>query len=284
MRVGYLGPRGTFSEDAAVQYAAAQAGNVNVEWRMFATIQDVMDALSQGTIDQGVVPIENSIEGTVRMTIDCLVEDPDLFIRGEVVLPIAQHLLALPGVRLDDVREVWSHPQALAQCRGFLRQLSVQTQACASTASAVEAVARSGRRDVAAIGPERSAREHGLVVLAADIHDNERNETRFAVVVKGPQAVTQPTKTMLLVSPSEDRAGVLATILHVLAAVGLNLTWIESRPTKRRLGTYQFFMDVQAGIDDSRMQKALAILQTLGHDVRVLGSYTTVAVNRPASR
>ncbi|MCL6547493.1 MAG: prephenate dehydratase [Alicyclobacillus sp.] len=277
MKVGYLGPAGTFSEEAAHQYFSAIGdGGPDIQWMMFQTIQDVMEALSGGIIDKGVVPIENSIEGTVRMTIDGLLDDPSLFIQGEIVLPITQHLLATAGVTLEDVREVWSHPQALAQCRTFLRNLGVQTAPCDSTASAVAAVARSGRRDLAAIGPERSAKEHGLAVLASGIQDNQWNETRFAVIAKGQQITGRPSKTMLLVAPCAERAGVLATILHVFAALDLNLTWIESRPTKRRLGTYQFFMDVEAALHDEPMRKALTILETLGHDVRVLGSYRTV--------
>ncbi|MCL6442684.1 MAG: prephenate dehydratase [Alicyclobacillus sp.] len=283
MRVSYLGPAGTFSEAAAIQYF----GNQTVSRLPCTTILDALEAVHTGGADLAIVPIENSIEGAVNMTLDGLLIFDDLFVSGEYVLPVTQHLLAIrPDIAATALTEVWSHPQAIGQCRQYLRRLGVQTKTFASTAAAAEAVAEAEREDVAAIAPAWAAASAGLYRIADEIQDNPENHTRFVIVRRadsdyaltvGNHEPQRPFKTMLVVTPAEEHAGVLASMLNVFAALSINLTWIESRPTKRRLGTYQFFLDAEGKHDAPPLQKASTILSTLGHDVRVLGSYPKAA-------
>ncbi|GAX91494.1 prephenate dehydratase [Effusibacillus lacus] len=269
MRVGYLGPRGTFSEEASLRYFEGQ----DVDYHMYPSILDVLDAVQEQEIDFGVVPIENSIEGSVTMTLDGLSKDPDLFIVAEVVLPIEQNLLANVGTLVSDIREIWSHPQALAQCRDFIRGLGARGKAWDSTASAAAEVAASGRKDVGAIGNSWAAKKFGLVILQSNLQDASENHTRFVVVRREEKALSDADKSMLLVTLNEERAGALVHVLNVFAALNLNLTRLESRPTRKKLGTYQFFIDVEAGWQHDHLQKAISVIGTFGHQVRVLGSY-----------
>lgn len=269
MKVGYLGPRGTFSEEASRRHFAGQ----DVEWRLYSSFLDVLDAIQEREIDYGVVPIENSIEGSVTMTLDGLIRDPDLFIEAEIVLPIEQNLLVNEGTVLSDIREIWSHPQALAQCRNFIRELDAKVKTWDSTASAASELASCKRKDVGAIGNSWAAKIFGLQILQSNLQDVAENHTRFVVVRRGEETVPGADKTMLLVTLNEERAGALVHVLNVFAAFDLNLTRIESRPTRRKLGTYQFFIDVEAGINRTELQKAISIIGTFGHQVRVLGSY-----------
>ncbi|SFV05636.1 prephenate dehydratase [Alicyclobacillus macrosporangiidus] len=274
MRIGFLGPRGTFTEEAATRYYQGQ----DVVLTPFPSIVAVMDAVMDGRVDRGVVPIENSIEGSVTLTLDGLLENPDLFVEGGMVLPVEQNLIGLPGAKKADLREVWSHPQAIAQCRRYLRELGVEVKTFDSTAAAAMALARDRRPEVGVIAPALSARTFSLDILERGIQDYQPNHTRFGVLRRGPAADPRADKTMLLITPCEEHYGVLASLLNVLAAFRLNLTWIESRPTRRRLGTYQFLLDVDGGIHEEAVAKAISVIETIGHDVRVLGSYRTVAL------
>lgn len=280
MKVAYLGPQGTFSQEAAYRYYERQS----VDWIMCHTITDVLECVAQGLADEGVVPIENTIEGSIRLSVDGLLTYPELVIRGEVVLRVAQNLLTRERVPLTSIREIWSIPAALAQCRQLIKSLGASIREFDSTAAAAAAVKASDRTDVAAIASQAAATEFQLNMIATDVQDNAENHTRFIVVGNErsaeftDRADMSGTKTMLLITPSEDRSGVLANMLHVFAALDINLSWIESKPTKKRLGHYQFFIDAEAGLQSDVMQRALLILRTLGHDVRVLGSYDTKVV------
>lgn len=271
MLVGYLGPRGTFSEEAATRYYRGQ----DVQLQAFATIYDVLDEVQTGGIDTAIVPIENTIEGPINITLDSLSESGDLFVQGEIVLSVSQQLLGLPGTTLDQIAEVWSIPPAIAQCRKFIRDLHARVAHFDSTAAAAAELKRAGRTDVGAIASEWAARQIGLEILAPHIQDTAENHTRFVVATKGRKLLPDAHKTMLLIAPSEEHVGLLASIVYIFAALNVNLTWIESRPTKTKLGTYQFYLDAEASLQDDRMDKAISILQTLGHSVRVLGSYGT---------
>lgn len=270
MKVGYLGPRGTFTEEASLRYFADKE---SVEWKLYPSILDVLDAVQEHEIDYGVVPIENSIEGSVTMTLDGLSQDPDLFVDAEIVLPIEQNLLVNEQAVLPEIKEIWSHPQAIAQCRSFIRALNANVKTWDSTATAAAELAKSKRRDVAAIGTAWAAKNFGLQVLKSNLQDSTENRTRFVVVGRQFAPAAEADKTMLLVTLNEDRAGALVHVLNVFAAVGLNLSRIESRPTRKRLGTYQFFIDVDRGFNSDDVQAAVSVIGTLGHQVRVLGSY-----------
>jgi prephenate dehydratase len=272
MKVAYLGPEGSFSEEAAFRYFT----NDEIKWLKSDSIVDVLEAVGEGLADKGIVPIENSIEGTINITADGLLTY-DLFVEAELIFPVSLHLLTLKGASLEDVREVWSIVPALAQCRDFIRQSKVKSRQFDSTSAAAQAVQNQARKDVAAIASKYAAEVFDLQVTKSGIQDCSNNHTRFVVISKTSSAMQSEdrTKTMLLISPTEDYSGVLASILNVFTALSINLSWIESRPTKKQLGTYHFFIEAQNGLHEEKMTKAISILEAFGHDVKVLGSYNT---------
>ncbi|KEO80925.1 prephenate dehydratase [Tumebacillus flagellatus] len=268
MRVGCLGPKGTFTEEATRRYFVEE----DVEWSLFPSILDTLSALAEKEVDRVVVPIENSIEGSVTMTLDSLALHEDLFVEAEIIMPIRQNLLAVTGTKREEIREIWSHPQALAQCRHYIHHMGAAVKNFESTAAAAAKVAESGRTDIAAIGTELAAQNNGLVVLHAGIQDVPDNFTRFIVVRRAGKTFTSTERTILQLQFEFDQPGVLASVLNVFAGLQLNLSHIQSRPTRKKLGTYQFFLEVEAGWQDERMQKAISIVKTYGHQVRVLGT------------
>ncbi|MDM5317233.1 prephenate dehydratase [Fictibacillus sp. b24] len=271
MKVAYLGPQGSFSEEAAFRYFADHQN----DWYKCDSIVDVLEAVEEGKADKGIVPIENSIEGTINITADGLLRH-DLFVEAEIIFPVSLHLLTLKGAILDEIGEVWSIVPALAQCRDFIRESKVKSRQFDSTSAAAQAVKNQERKDVAAIASKYAAEVFDLQITKSGIQDNCNNHTRFVVISKDNTEVTEAkSKTMLLISPTEDYSGVLSSILNVFTALSINLTWIESRPTKKQLGTYHFFVEAQNGLHEEKMNKAITILQAFGHDVRVLGSYNT---------
>ena len=272
LRVGFLGPFGTFTEQALL----TQPDLAAAELVPYATMADVLRATETAEVDLGFVAIENSIEGTVNVTSDTLAFDVDVWIQREVVIPIQQHLMSVPGATLAGVAEVVSIPHATAQARAFLhRELpSVRTRAANSTAEAAELVAQLGDPKVAAIGNELAAGIYGLEVIAADIEDHPENQTRFVAV--GRREVPPPTghdKTSIVVAQRADRPGSLVAILQEFAARRINLTRLESRPTKKGLGDYCFLLDLEGHVADDVVADCLRALQVKHGDVKFLGSY-----------
>jgi len=269
LKVAYLGPKGTFSEEAALRYFP----NSKNEMVMYNTIFDVLEAVDEGEADKGIVPIENAIEGTITMTTDGLINH-DVWIEGEAVLPVKLHLLTVRGANLGDIKEIWSIPPALAQCRMFTKEMKAETKHYSSTSGAAEALSQSGRLDAGAVASELAASIFDLDIAKRDIHDNDCNSTRFLVLSKTPNGnILETDKSMLLITPTEDRPGLLAIILNVFSSLNINLSWIESRPTKKKLGTYRFFIEAALGVHEANLKKAVTILEAYGHDVKVLGSY-----------
>ncbi|WP_257350683.1 prephenate dehydratase [Pseudalkalibacillus decolorationis] len=268
MKVAYLGPKGTFSEEAALRYFSSNP----IEWMMCESILDVLDAIKDKKVDKGIVPIENSIEGTINMTVDGLLMN-DLFIEGEVILPVALHLLSVKGANINQIQEVWSIAPALAQCRDYIRELGASSRHFNSTASAAMAVRDEGKESFAAIASEWSAQTFDLQLIKENVQDHTENHTRFVIVTNTPDDIPNSEKTMLLITPGVDRPGILSIILGVFSSLSINLTWIESRPTKKKLGTYRFFIETEMGVHDPDMIKAITILETYGHNVKTLGSY-----------
>lgn len=268
MRVAYLGPKGTFSEEAAIKYYQGQ----EIELVMYNTIIDVLEAVSERQVDKGIVPIENAIEGTITMTTDGLTNYP-VWVEGEAVLPINLHLLGNTDAQLENIKEVFSIPPALAQCRSFTKELGVEARQASSTANAAQKIKESGRLDAGAIASEWAAKTFGLKSLQSNIQDFEGNRTRFLIVTGQDSERVFVDKAMLLVSPREDRPGLLAAMLNVFSSLDINLTWIESRPTKRKLGTYRFFFETAEKTNEKDLQTAIQILETYGYEVRFLGSF-----------
>ncbi|MDI3281397.1 MAG: prephenate dehydratase [Bacillota bacterium] len=239
------------------------------------SLWDVVEAVAEGRADLAVAPLENSIEGSVPLTLDLLLRHPGIRVVGEVILPVAHHLAAGPGVTLAEVREVISHPHALAQCREYLRRRlpeAVQVPA-ASTAEAAAEVARrpAGR---AAITTRAAVERYGLTLLEEEIQDLRDNVTRFIVLGRGevPRR-TGRDKTSLVLSTLSDRPGALYRILREFAVREINLTRIESRPAKTMLGEYLFFIDFEGHQEEEPVRAALEAVRPLTSFFRILGSF-----------
>jgi prephenate dehydratase len=283
-RVGFLGPEGTFTEQALLSQDDLAAG----ELVALPSIPDVLLAVERDEVDLGFVGIENSIEGAVTATVDTLAFETDLLIQREVVLSVRMNLLAPSGVGMADVRRVLSIPIATAQCRNFLqRELrGVQSVAVASTAQGARLVAGDEHDGhTAAIAPAVAAKVYGLEVLATDIEDHADNATRFVVVSRtGIPAPTGHDKTSIVVFQRTDRPGSLLAILQEFAARSINLTKLESRPTKKALGEYCFLMDLEGHVGDEIVADCLRDLKSKVADVKYLGSYPAAGDQGPARR
>ncbi len=266
-RVGYLGPEGSFSHEAVLTLDATEPVACS-------SITDVLSGVADGSLDTGLVPLENAIEGTVSATIDGLVFDYDLVIEREVVLPIHLHLLARPGVALDDVVRVSSYVHALAQVRGFLAGLpGVAIDQTTSTSQAAREVADSSD-SWAAVGSAIAGSLFGLEIIAADIADHPGNATRFVEVGRGAiPTATGNDRTSIVCFQDADRPGSLYAILGRFAARDINLTKLESRPTKLGLGNYCFVMEFDGHVGDDIVADCLADLQAHLVRVKFLGSY-----------
>ncbi len=272
-RIGYLGPRGTFSEQAALLYLGDRQG----ECVACTSLEQVLGLVSGGRFDEGIVPVENSSEGAVGVVLDLLALHFDLAVRFELVLPVSHCLMARPGLTLQQVERVLSHSQVLAQCRGFLQQRLpwAQTVECSSTAAAAQQVAECPS-PWAVLGPAVAADNYGLAVLEDETHDFPENSTRFWVVGREPLAAPATgdlagVKTSI-VFIIKDRPGALYHILGEFARRNLNLTRIESRPAKKKLGDYLFFIDFIGSTRLQTVQDALAGVGFRTVFLKVLGS------------
>jgi prephenate dehydratase len=281
--VGYLGPPGTFCEQALLTQDDLAAGRL-VE---LPSIVDVIDATSNGDVEFGVVPIENAIEGAVNVTLDTLAFDADLLVQREIVISVQMNLLALPGTTTDTLQRVLSIPVATAQCRSFLRKelAHVTVADTNSTAEAARLVAESKDATIGVIGTALAAQIYGLEILASDIEDHPENETRFNVLARNvipPR--TGHDKTSIVVFQRADAPGSLLAILQEFAARGINLTNLHSRPTKRGLGDYCFFIDMEGHVADELVADCLRELKSKQTDVKYLGSYPAAGAHGESLR
>jgi len=282
-RIAYLGPHGTFTEEALL----AQPDLASDDLVVLRSMPEVLAATAAGDVDLGFVAIENSIEGTVLMVLDGLVFQHELLIQREVVMNISQNLLGPPGMSLADVRRVVSFPDAMAQCRSFFtRDLpDVTVVAANSTAEAVRAVGESGEEGTAALGSALAGRLYGLDVLAPDVEDHPDNQTRFVVVAReGIPAPTGHDKTSIVCFQSEDHPGSLHAMLGQFSARSINLTKLESRPTKHSLGDYCFVIDLEGHLDDEEVADCLRDLHATLAGIKFLGSYPAAGEHGPALR
>lgn len=273
-KLAVLGPPGTFSELAALEYERAEG--IPLEKTFFRTIPEVFDAVESGLCSEGIVPVENMIEGTVNVTLDFLLSST-LKVRKETTVCIHNNLAARPGTRLEDIERVLSHPQPLAQCRNWLRKHlpKVELVETQSTSEAMKLVAQQQMYGDAAIGTELAAKANGLEVLARSIEDDAGNVTRFLVVAKEDFARTGKDRTSLALYNFQNRPGLLHDILAEFAKRKLNLSKIESRPSRKKLGEYVFYADLEGHRDDKAVKETLAALAKMG-EVKVLGSYPRV--------
>ncbi len=274
-KVGYLGPKGTFTK-----LAVDMAFNGET-YESFNTIPECIDAVYYDQIDIGVVPLENAIEGTVQLTIDYLVHEVRLPVHAELVVPIQQHLLVNPNFNgdIEDLTEIHSHSHAIAQCHQYLHKNIPQATLhyTSSTGKAAELVSQTDR-PIAAIGNKLAAKEYGLKMIKENIHDYPNNHTRFAVLAKEKDVVqinhpVSAEKTTMLITLPRDQAGALHQVLSAFAWRKMNLSKIESRPMKTGLGNYFFIIDVDQPLDDVLFPGVKGELEALGCEVTILGSY-----------
>jgi prephenate dehydratase len=274
-RIGYLGPQGTFTQEALQENLSDQFD----EQVSYATVPEVLRAVQTGAVESGIVPIENAIEGSVNVTLDTLAFETDLLIEREVVHPVRHCLLARKGTARESIKGIVSHPQATAQCRGFLTRWfsGVPVEAANSTAEAAMTVSRS-YLPLAAIAPELAASIYDLEVLDCELEDHPANVTRFVVVGRQKSPHTGNDKTSIVCFIQENRPGSLLEILTEFASRGVNLSKIESRPTKKVLGEYYFFIDIEGHVDDPEVSEALGSLVGKLRELKLLGSYPAASV------
>ncbi len=266
MRIAFQGASGAYSEAAALSLSP-QAETVPHD-----TFEDVFAAVAAGRVSHGILPVENSIGGSIHRNFDLLLER-DLPIVGEVELPVVHNLLALPGTGIAGIRRVFSHPQALAQCERFLRTLpGVEIVASYDTAGSARIIRDEGLRDTAAVASRRAAELFGLDILREGIQDYDHNITRFIVVARRPEPLGTPDKTTLVFA-LKNEPGALFKALSVFALRDIDLTKLESRPIPGRPWEYLFYVDLAVGRDDVRCGRAIVHLAESAHWVKMLGSY-----------
>jgi prephenate dehydratase len=263
LKIGVLGPEGSYSEKAARLWSA------DAELVYFGDFEDVLGSVQSGDLDAGVIPLENSLEGAVGQNMDLLLR-MDVVLIGEVNLPIRHCLI---GRGEGEIKIILSHPQALAQCRQYIREHHPRAE-LRTTGSTSHAARLAGEfPEMAAIAGSGAAELYGLRVLAMDIQDGRENVTRFMVAGHKIPAATGRDKTSLAIYLQRDRPGALYSILQEFAAREINLTRIESRPSRKGLGDYYFFIDLEGHVEDTGVKEALVGVEKKAAMVKVLGSY-----------
>lgn len=265
MRVAFQGEPGAYSEEAAVRLLG------EVETVPCVLLSDVFDAVMAGRADRGVVPVENSQAGSINETYDLLL-DRDLVIAGELDLRVSHCLMALPGQALREIRRVYSHPQALAQCEAYLRRLGVEAIPSYDTAGSAKMIRERRLAASAAVASRRAAKIYELEILAEGIETNPNNYTRFLTIDRSPAPRAAPSKTSVVFGV-RNQPGALYGALGALATRQINLTKIESRPGQDRPWVYVFYVDFDGHTDDAVVQEALRDLREHTTFLRVLGSY-----------
>ncbi len=264
MIIGTFGPEGSYTEKAAKQW------NKTGELHYYDDIQDTVEALLRKEVDCSIVPVENSLEGSIPLTLDLLMEH-QLKIVGEVIVQINHCLLATGSV--SDIKVIMSHPQALSQCRKYIKKhfRNIELRPVLSTSHAAKLASVS--RDIAAIASRESAQRYGLKILDENIQDMNENYTRFIVIGNDTPEPTGNDKTSIIIYLQKNRPGALFDILEAFANKNIDLTKIESRPTKKFLGDYLFHIDLKGHIEDRRIKETLEMIKDKVGMLKILGSY-----------
>ncbi len=261
--ISFLGPKGTFTHEVA--------NMMGDDLIPYCTIPAVMESVSASESTYGIVPIENSIEGPVGITLDSLAHKFDLKIFKEIIIPINQNLIVNRGTSMEDIEDVYSHAQAISQCQEFIEKHKIQPHYAISTANAAKNIV--GFKNKAAIGNSKAAELYDLEVLVSNIQDNDNNETRFVVLSKEDHEPTGCDKTSIIFSIYEDKPGGLYKILGIFQKNNINLTKIESRPSKKGLGKYLFFVDFNGHRNDDVVHNIIDEIKENTYFLKVLGSY-----------
>lgn len=279
LKYGYLGPPGTFSEQTISNYCASYGGQILA----FNSIRDIVTAVKSDKVDLGLLPLENSLEGSVNLSLDLLYQHSEFKLYREIVLPIAQYLLAQPGASKKEIKEIYSHPQAIAQSGDYLAEKFKEAKIIYtdSTAAAAKKALISNER--AAVGSIRLAEIYKLEIIAENLQGDLPNATRFVLAAKknrefagsshlGKRAVSD-FKTSIICAPKVNRPGVLHQILGKFAKKNIDLTRIESRPSRKQLGEYIFYIDLKGSIHNKDLSLALNEVKQISSYFRSLGSY-----------
>ncbi|NSW90045.1 MAG: prephenate dehydratase [Firmicutes bacterium] len=282
-KIGFLGPKGTFSQEAVKTYLDILGRETEVEEYKecdYSTIRDMLVEVEKGEIEEALVPLENSLEGAVSETLDMMATEVNLKIKAEIIIAIRQNLLIKKESCPENIKYIISHPQPIGQCRKYISNNfhKAEIKLVYSTAGAAEMVA-AGEGDSAAIGSAIAAEAYGLDIYARDIQDGENNFTRFAVVSKCDSQRTGFDKTSIVFS-TEDKPGSLYRILDIFNLWDINMTRIESRPAKKQLGSYIFFVDIEGHRDDDDVRDALTMVKRKTSFYKFLGSYPKYGLYR----
>jgi prephenate dehydratase len=265
-RIAYQGVTGAFSEQAAMQFAP------DAEAVGFPTFEEAFDAAVRGECSHACLPVENSLAGSINQTYD-LLTDSVLHVVGEQVVRVHHNLLALPGTRIEDVRRVYSHPQALAQCQAFLRQHRFEAVTDFDTAGAAKLLSENGGEGKAALASKRAAEAYGLEVLAENVEDLAFNYTRFFVLGADAEPRQEGQHKTSLVLATRHRPGDLVDCLLEFPKHGINMTKLESRPRRDKPWSYLFYVDIEGHVEEAHVAGALTGLMRKAAFVKFLGSY-----------
>ncbi len=264
--VAYQGEPGAYTEEAAFRFFGKSTQGLPCE-----TLDEVFEAVEVGKVPFSMVPVENSLEGSITRAYDLLLDSP-LMICGETELRISHCLIALEGANLDTLKYVYSHPQALGQCRSFFNHLNVELIPASDTAGSVKMIKEQERMDSAAVASARSAEIYGMKIIAKEIEDNPHNFTRFFILTKEDSPPTGNDKTSIVFS-LKHKPGTLYDCLREFATRKINLTKLESRPTRHQVWEYNFYMDFSGHREEKDISEALKALEEHAIFVKILGSY-----------
>jgi len=282
-RIAFLGPLGTVSHESANYFFNGE----EIELIPYPSIAEVFRATVEGNTQYSVIPIENTIEGSVRLHLDWLIDNNDLPMQAEWTYPSVQHLIGYPGASIAGIKKICSIDVAVAQCQHYLKAHlpDVEYEYVTSTAQGIKTVKEAGDPAMAGVGTRLAGEMYGLSILAENITDHDNNYTRFVLVGREKVQASDGVsfKTTVIVTLPEDFPGALHQVLSCLAWRRINLSKIESRPTKKKLGNYYFYIDIEASMDSVLLPAAIAEIEALGCQVRILGSYPSYAYpNRPS--
>lgn len=274
VKIAYLGPQGTFTEEALNKYIGSTKSDDEIEKIPCATMQEVIKSVDRGEANEGIVPIENSLEGSVNITLDFLTFESEAKIIREITIPVRHSLIGKEMIPIPNIQKIISHPHATAQCKNYISTYlkNAEIIAANSTAEAIKMLQEAGD-GIAAIGTKTAAKLYGLEIIEKDIEDNKDNKTRFIFLGNSIQPKTGKDRTSIVCFLKEDKPGSLFGILKEFAERNINLTRLESRPAKKDLGDYVFLIDLDGHLHDREIFEALEVLRKTVYLVKILGSY-----------
>ncbi|MDQ2085120.1 prephenate dehydratase [Herbivorax sp. ANBcel31] len=274
-KIGYLGPKGTFSQEAMIEYVKGREGFLECSYN---TMPDLIYAVNNDEIDEAIVPIENSLEGAVSVTLDMLATDVDLKIKAEIVIAVNQNFMVRKGTKIEDIKYILSHPQPIGQCRKYLNSKfpDALIKYVYSTAEAAREVAE-GNKDMGAVGSVTAAHAYDMEIVDRSIQDNFNNLTRFVIVSKEDAEKKSKNKTSIVFS-TDNRPGSLYKILDIFSLWDINMTRIESRPAKNKLGKYIFFVDLNGHVEEEDLKDSLTMVKRKTSFYKFLGSYPEYSI------